>query len=245
MKTPHLIATSLVLLAACAELPEFTAPELTPEQQSLRELGEELYQQVGWTYQFRDPVRLSAQFGQRHCNPDEVLAWMALEPGMQVADIGCGVGFFTFRLARAVGPEGSVQAVDIQEQAIAIVRSRMQREELNPYSNVETAINAIDDAQLAADSLDVAFIAHMGFYMQESLLDENLRMLTSVYRAVRPGGRLIVLEYIPPGQSNQWISANFQRVGFAEESVRPVPNEDTFFYVFRKQGERDSGEGAH
>ncbi len=236
--------TSLALLAlGCDATIEPLEPELTREQIRLRAAGAQLFQKVGWTYQHRDAAQLAQQLIQRHAEPDRVLSRLPLEPGMVVADIGCGVGFFTFMLAEAVGSSGEVLAVDILPQAVSMVQARGRSAEINPHQNVQASLSTVDDCGIAAASLDLAYMAHLGFYLQPKLLPENQRMLASVLRALEPGGTLAVLEYIPPGQTEIHLVPHLEAAGFALESSEYFRRFQTWLYLFRAPGD-DAGEPA-
>jgi predicted methyltransferase len=102
-----------------------------------------------------------------------------------VADIGCGFGYFTFRLATRVGAEGKVYAVDTDERAIDRVRGRKESEKLE---QVEPILGKSDDPRLPND-LDAVLIVDT--YHEFSEYD---RMAQAVFRALKPGGRLVVID---------------------------------------------------
>src|SRR5687767_5130865 len=86
--------------------------------------------------------------------PAEVMDALGAKPGRRVADIGCGFGYFTFRLAARVGAEGKVYAVDIDEEAVDKVRRRKESEKL---AQVEPILGKSDDPRLPND-LDAVLI---------------------------------------------------------------------------------------
>ncbi len=221
----------VLALTACDPVP--TAPEeLTAEQEDLRAQGAAAYDHVGWTYQHRANGTLVLQLLQRHSDPDQVLQRLPIEPGMTVADIGCGVGWFTFRLADLVGPEGRVHALDIQPRAVGVVEARASDPAVNPHANVSPRLSDVDDCGLAHDSVDVVFLAHLGFYLHAELLDENVRWMESLVRALGSDGQLVVLEYVPPGFTNQHLVPHFERVGFTLASSEHYERHQTWLYVF-------------
>ncbi|MFH1468693.1 MAG: class I SAM-dependent methyltransferase [Pseudomonadota bacterium] len=210
------------------------ALDLGPEQRRLRAQGEALFERVGWTLQWRDAGRMAYQLTQRHGDlPTEIKA-LAIPEGAQVADIGAGVGWYAFPIARAVGPQGRVIALDIQPEAVALLAARARDPRLDPWRVVEARLSRVDDCTLPEASVDIALMAHLGFYLHPELLDENVRMLRSVFRAVRPGGRLEVLEYIPPGMTEAPMLAHLQAAGFALEESELYPQHHTWHCVFRR-----------
>jgi len=228
-----LIATSLA--AACSTTYSPTAspePALRAEQQRLRAEGAALYDRVGWTYQQRSAAALAQQFTQRHSEPDRVVGLLPLEPGDRVVDIGAGVGWFTFRLAQATGPEGRVTALDIQPEAIDLLHARTMDRQLNSHDNVQPRVSAVDDCQLEPASVDLAFMAHLGFYLHPELMEENVSMLASVARALAPDGHLAVLEYIPPGLTDDHLAGHFEDAGFALHDATYFQQHQTWLYDF-------------
>jgi len=117
--------------------------------------------------------------------PAEVMDALGVEPGHRVADIGCGFGYFTFHLAARVGAGGKVYAVDIDREAINKVRQRKEREKLE---QVEPVLGESADPRLPND-LDVVLIVDT--YHEFRDYD---RMMQAVFRALKPGGRLAIID---------------------------------------------------
>jgi predicted methyltransferase len=121
--------------------------------------------------------------------PERVVADLALAPGAKVADLGAGGGYFTFRLARAVGPEGRVYAVDIDEGMNEHVARQAQKEGL---ANVRTVLAASDDARLP-EPVDLFFTSNTYHHLEGRVV---------YFRGVRerqlaPGGRVAIVEFRP------------------------------------------------
>jgi SAM-dependent methyltransferase len=227
------ILSVLTFLLACGPTPPDPAP-VDPAAERWRATGMALFESVGWTYQWRDAGRLAHQLTQRHGDLREELDALAIPAGAVVADIGCGVGWYTFPLAHAVGPTGRVLALDIQPEAVALVAARAREARLDPWRVVEARQSRVDDCGVAEATLDVAFMAHLGFYLQPELLDENVRMLASVFRAVKPGGRLELLEYLPPGRTEKAMLAHLAAAGFTLESSRYFAKYRTWHLSWRR-----------
>jgi FkbM family methyltransferase len=119
---------------------------------------------------------------------DHIFKEMGVRPGAVVADIGAGDGFFTVRLSRAVGPDGRVHAVDVASDALRRLRTRIGDEQL---SNVEVVEGAFDDPKLAPGSIDAALIVNAYHEM-----NQHQAMLTKIRAALKPGGRLVIVEPI-------------------------------------------------
>src|SRR5438270_13636806 len=88
-------------------------------------------------------------------HPDQALDALAIPKGAVVADIGAGVGYFTWRLAERVGPSGKVYANDIQPEMLAMLRKNMEERHL---ANVEPVLGAEDDPKLPAGALDLVLL---------------------------------------------------------------------------------------
>ena len=123
----------------------------------------------------------------REERPDLLLAELQLKPGMVVADIGAGSGYHTRRMAEAVGKAGKVYAVDVQPQMVQML-SAIAREER--YSNVKPILSTVDDVKLPAGSVDLAIMVDV--YHE---LEFPLEVLQSIVRSLKPGGRVVFVEY--------------------------------------------------
>jgi len=136
---------------------------------------------------------LSAQQGEaareRWQRVPDVLAALGIAPGVRVADVGAGEGFFTDRLARAVGSDGRVFAVDVDDGVIGRLRQRAARER---WSNVDIIHSRVDDPRLPPGALDAALIVNA--YHEFTAVDAMLRGLA---RALKPGGRLVIVDQVP------------------------------------------------
>jgi predicted methyltransferase len=117
--------------------------------------------------------------------PAEVFDALLIKPGHRVADIGCGYGYFSVRLAAQVGAQGKVYAVDIDQKAIDRIRERKEREKLE---QLEPVLGESSDPRLPAD-LDSVLIVDT--YHEFRDWD---RMMQAVLRALKPGGRLVIID---------------------------------------------------
>lgn len=119
--------------------------------------------------------------------PEKLLEELALKPGQVVADIGAGSGYFTWRLARDVGPTGKVYATDIQPEMLAILNTNMTARGLK---NVQTVLGTTTAPNLPADTIDLALMVDV--YHE---FDHPYEMVREIVRALKPGGRLVFIEY--------------------------------------------------
>src|SRR5262249_37438291 len=108
-------------------------------------------------------------------------------PGDVVADVGAGSGYYTFRLAAAVGPKGKVYANDIQKEMLEIISKRKDKEKA---ANVETVLGTETDAKLPENKVDLSLLVDV--YHEFS---HPYEMTESMLKALKPGGRLVFVEY--------------------------------------------------
>ena len=207
-------------------------------RQELYERGQHLYWQVRRTYPQYRPEKRVHELYYRAEDPAQVMELLALAPGMVVADLGCGTGFYTLPFAQAVAPEGAVLAVDVQETAVALLRERLGFRGCEGCAPIEISLGRVDDALLSPGSADLAFVSNLTFYVVDEILDENERWLESCYRAVKPGGRLVVVQDMSREKrgSVENITRHFQAAGFAVESSGDLPP-ISVFVDFRKPAE--------
>ncbi|MGH9162032.1 MAG: class I SAM-dependent methyltransferase, partial [Vicinamibacteraceae bacterium] len=123
--------------------------------------------------------------------PDQIMDALGIADSSMVADLGAGGGWFTVRLARRVGPNGIVYAEDIQPQMIDAIKRRIEREGLR---NVRVVLGAADDPDLPAGALDAALMVDI--YHE---VVEKVELLRNVKRALKPAGRLGIVNYKKDG----------------------------------------------
>lgn len=118
---------------------------------------------------------------------DLAVRLLGVKKGWTVADVGAGSGYFTVRLARAVGENGVVYANDIQPGMLDLLAQAVARAKV---SNVKPVLGTVDDPKLPPASLDLVLMVDV--YHEFS---QPQRMLQKLREALKPGGRLVLLEY--------------------------------------------------
>jgi arsenite methyltransferase len=121
--------------------------------------------------------------------PERVIGALGLGPGDEVADLGSGTGYFTFRLAREVQPAGEVWAVDTDRALLAAIGRRAAEEGVH---NVETV--EIRDELYLPHPVDLIFLSNVYHH-----LPEQTRYFADVRAVLKPGGRVAILESRPAG----------------------------------------------
>lgn len=119
--------------------------------------------------------------------PEKALAALDLHPGMFVGDIGAGTGFYSIRIAKRIAPTGIVYANDIQSGMLDRLRENASAQGV---SNIRTVLGTVQDARLPAGKLDLVVLVDV--YHEFS---QPQKMLDSIRAALKPGGRLVLLEY--------------------------------------------------
>lgn len=120
--------------------------------------------------------------------PDQVMDALRIAEGTTVADLGAGGGWFTMRLARRVGRNGRVYAVDVQRLMIEAIERRVEREGL---SNVTAVQGEYDDPRLPADARTEAVLIVDAFHEME----DPVLLLKNVARTLQPHGRIGIIDY--------------------------------------------------
>lgn len=157
-----------------------------------------------------------------------------IKPGMTVADIGAGEGYYTVRLAERVGPEGRVLAQDIDRGAIQRLGQRIERERID---NASLRLGAPDDPRLPQGSFDRILMVHM--YHE---IGEPYAFLWRMWPALREGGRVIVVDVDRPtdqhGIDPLLLSCEFERVGFKLETFKDAPELAGYYAQFKAAARR-------
>jgi len=120
-------------------------------------------------------------------DPDRAINVLKIEKGSTVADVGAGSGYMTIKLSKKVGPQGKVYANDIQPGMLDLLNKRLVKSKI---TNVTTVLGTQDDPKLPAGALDLILMVDV--YHELSQPQVMLRQLRA---ALKPGGRLVLLEY--------------------------------------------------
>ena len=118
--------------------------------------------------------------------PSKAIAMMELRPSDVVADIGAGTGYFSFRIARQV-PRGKVLAEDIDPDMIRDMRTAIAAQHIK---NVEPVLGTTQDPKLPESSVDLVIMVDA--YHE---FDHPREMMEAIVKSLKPGGRVVDLEY--------------------------------------------------
>lgn len=143
--------------------------------------------------------------------PNELIRLLELKPGQAVADIGAGSGYFSWRMARQVGPSGRVFANDLQPEMLTILRTNMS---VRQITNVVAVQGSITNVNLPAASLDLALLVDV--YHE---CDHPREVIASLCDALKDGGRLVLVEY---RGEDRWIPIKPLHKMTAEQVAREM-----------------------
>ncbi|MGK7888003.1 MAG: class I SAM-dependent methyltransferase [Leptolyngbyaceae cyanobacterium] len=145
-------------------------------------MGREIAQVMGYrgAAWLERPSRLQSE------KPHLLIANLDLQPDQVVADLGAGTGYLSARLAAKV-PQGKVFAVDVQPEMITLLQQRIEGQQLE---NVEPILATVDDPKLPESSVDLAIMVDV--YHE---LEYPYEVMQQVVKALRPGGRVVLVEY--------------------------------------------------
>ena len=158
----------------------------------------------------------------------QVIRLLGIGPGMQVADLGAGSGYYTVRLGRLLGPAGRVFAEDITPTYLRDLDARIAREKL---TNVTVVAGEDHDPRLPPASVDVAILIHM--YHE---IAQPFGLLHNLVPALRPGGRLgiVDLDRRPEnhGTPRALLRCELERAGFRPTGFHQLKNDPAYLAIF-------------
>lgn len=232
--TKYLLATLLLLLIATPSwAQDAAAPESVKPGINEKFLDPELNVEE-WVNRFE--VESREVFAAKN----EIVERMKLSPGDRVADIGTGTGLFVEPFSEAVGQDGWVYALDIAPKFLERVEKLA---EIKSLHNVTPVLCGQDDIRLAPGSINAAFICDV--YHHFEFPDQSL---ASIHKAMKPGGKLVVIDFNRvPGESREWtlnhvragkevFRAEIEKAGFRFVNEVEVPSfKENYFLQFERK----------
>lgn len=213
MWTRFAAAAAVMVLGACRAQP--SEPQFPKAHREVAPI-------VGGTFSTEDARDRAGE-------AEEVMELAGVQPGMSVADVGAGEGYYTVRLARVVGPKGRVLAEDILPEVRDDLSDRIQRERLD---NVAVKLGTSDNPMLPASSFDRVFMVHMYhevttpyaflWHLREGVKPEGLVVVVDSNRPVKQHG-------MPPAE----LICEFAALGLKPVKYHILSGGDVYLMAFR------------
>ncbi|MBV1859085.1 MAG: methyltransferase domain-containing protein [Nannocystaceae bacterium] len=230
-----------VLVAATQTQPAAEPEPAQPEPAAAPETPNPVAVRINKKYETADAEGWEKRFERKgrevHDRQAAVLEALQIEPGSTAADVGVGSGLYTLAFADAVGQTGTVFAVDVQDYFLKHVQDRAKEAGVDNITFVKAEQRS---ANLDESTVDIIFMCDVFHHVEYPRT-----YLASLYAALKPGGRLAVIDFIAEeGKSKKWVlehvraspaefRAEFEATGFVFERA-PDLLEENFFHLYRK-----------
>lgn len=222
MRRAAAVAVAALLLASCRAQP--TEPHFPTAHRDVAPI-------VGGAFSTEDAR-------DRLGEAEEVMQLAGVKPGMSVADVGAGEGYYTIRLARVVGPRGRVLAEDIMPDVRDELSDRVQRERLD---NVAVKLGTPDNPMLPMASFDRVFLVHM--YHEVA---NPYAFLWHMREGVKPEGLVIVVDANRPvkqhGMPITQLKCEFASLGMQPVKLSILAGREDYLMAFKVAGPRPAPE---
>lgn len=162
---------------------------------------------------------------------DEVIKKLGLKSGDVVADVGAGAGAFSIPMARAVGPNGTLYAVDIDQGMLDYVSERAKKEGV---ANVRAVLGEYDDPKLPVKTVDVAF-----FHRVLHMIEHRQAYVNATAKYLKPDGRIVIIDQNPEDVNDwMWLKQSDVDTWMAAISFYPAQKfgvyDDRYFVVYQR-----------
>jgi ubiquinone/menaquinone biosynthesis C-methylase UbiE len=207
-------------------------------------IGQEKSVKPGINDSFRDPKvdefveRFEVESREVYAKRSEIVEALQIAPGSTIADVGAGTGLFTQLFAKAVGEKGSVIAVDIAQNFLDHIAASCKEKKLN---NVVGILCTSEDSKIPENSVDAVYICDTYHHFEFPL-----KTMRSIHKAMKPGAKLFVIDFIRiEGKSSDWtlnhvragqdvfekeiLSCGFRKVGEHSDILK-----ENYFLIFEK-----------
>ncbi len=161
--------------------------------------------------------------------PERVVADLGLQNGSTIADIGCGSGYFTFRLSKAVGEKGKVFATEISAKGLKSVADRAKKGDI---TNIETVKSDPTRTKLARHSVDAAVIANVLHHVNK---EHRIPLVKDIAEAIKPGGSFYIIDWRLKATIKHDISRRIPRADLVRLAERAGLKLDAEFFYLEHQ----------
>lgn len=166
--------------------------------------------------------------------PEKVLEVIGIKPGMVIGEPGAGSGYYTFRLARKVGPTGKIYANDIVASKLNTIKKRAKREGFN---NIVTIKGEIEDPLFPGNDLDMVFMSYVLHDMEHPVA-----FLKNLRAYLKPDTPLVILEQSPEKTGRTWhfwkkekILKTVKAAGYRLERIETFLPKDNIYFFYMEQ----------
>jgi ubiquinone/menaquinone biosynthesis C-methylase UbiE len=168
--------------------------------------------------------------------PEKVIAALKIQPGATVADLGSGGGYFTFRLAEAVGPTGKVYAVDIDRDMVELIAERATKE---GRSNVEVILARPEDPSLPEAGVDLIFTSNTYHH-----IEDRVAYFAKIRKYLRRNGQVAIIEFDRRGwlegllrhyTPSEFIKREMEQAGYTLQNEFDFLNRQSFLIFVPKR----------
>jgi SAM-dependent methyltransferase len=184
------VAPPLVTLAPAQEILKPAKPAAAPtktEEKVSPGLTEYMGRRIAQTMHFTGAPWLTRDSRNREEEPAKLMKALDLKPGQTVCDLGCGNGFYTLKLADAVGPTGKVYAVEIQQEMLDLLAQRAAKTD---HKNITPILGTVADPKLPDNSCDLVLLVDV--YHE---IDHPVEVLSAIRKSLTKTGRLVLVEF--------------------------------------------------
>jgi ubiquinone/menaquinone biosynthesis C-methylase UbiE len=166
--------------------------------------------------------------------PEKIMDAIGVRPGMRIGEAGAGHGYFTFPLARRVGPEGVVFANDISTSSLDVIRERAGREGVG---NIRIVVGEVEDPRFPEKNLDMIVMVYVLHH-----LDRPIPFVKNLHSYLRPGGSLVIIEgnnasergHFPPFMTSRKVHEVMSETGYELERTETFLERDTI-YIYKEE----------
>ena len=158
-------------------------------------------------------IEIFSKPGYGFINYKKILVEFNIQEGDKIADFGCGSGYFPVALAKAVGPEGVITAIDVLLSALELVEGRAQNDNLLNIVIRRANLEILGSSGLLDDSQDIVLMINI-LHQTEN----KAGVIAEAKRVIKPGGQIIIIDYLP----NTLRLGPVEKMRISAEIIKPL-----------------------